>query len=85
MITVKDFHADWCAPCRMMTPVIAELEKEMKHVKFEKVYVDSNREEAIKYGVRGIPTIVIEKDGEEVKRFVGFTGKEVLRETIESL
>lgn len=85
MITVKDFHADWCAPCRMMTPVIKQLKDEMKHVKFEKIDVDTNQGEAIKYGVRGIPTIVIEKDGKEVKRFIGFTGKEVLKETIELL
>jgi thioredoxin 1 len=83
MIVVKDFYADWCAPCRMMKPVIEELEKEGINV--EKIDVDSNQSEAMKYGVRGIPTIVVEKDGQEVKRFVGYTSKEVLKETVESL
>jgi len=85
MIVVKDFYAEWCMPCRMMAPVIEELKKKMKKVKFEKVNIEASQDEASRYGVRGVPTIIIEKDGVEVKRLIGLRTKEALEEAIMSV
>lgn len=74
-----DFWAPWCGPCQMMKPVIEELEKELKDkVEFVEINVDEDQETASKYGVMGIPTFVIEKDGKEIARKTGFTSKEEL-------
>ncbi len=69
-----DFYADWCGPCRTQTPIIEKLEKKFgDRVEFRKVNVDENRQMATKYGVRSIPTLVIEVDSKIVKQFVGLT------------
>ncbi len=79
MLTLIDFWAPWCAPCKMMEPILEELEKELKDsVQIKKVNVDEEPNEASKFGVMGIPTYVVMKDGKEVGRKVGFTPKEEL-------
>lgn len=78
MMKFIDFWAPWCGPCKIMNPIVEELEKEFKDVEFEKVNVDEKSETASKYGVMSIPTFVIEKDGKEVGRKVGATGKDEL-------
>ena len=71
-----DFWAEWCMPCRMLTPVIEELATEYEgKVKVGKVDTDANRETSVKYGISAIPTIILFKDGEVVKKFVGVTPK----------
>lgn len=84
-ITVKDYYATWCGPCSMQKPIIEELEKEMKGVGFEKINIDEEQDKAGEAGVMSIPTIVIEKDGKEMQRFVGLTDKETLKKAIEKL
>lgn len=75
-----DFYADWCGPCRMMSPVIDEIAKEMgEKVKVGKINVDNNQELAMEYGVMSIPTIVILKNGKVEKTFVGVTDKEEIK------
>ena len=71
-----DFYATWCMPCKTMTPIIEELAKENKEVKFLKVDVDKNNELATKYNVMSIPTMLIIKNGKLTKTFVGVTDKE---------
>lgn len=72
MIEIKKFEADWCGPCRMLKPVFQQLESKYGNsVKFSYIDVDKNNEIAQKYSVRGIPLVVIEKDGREVDRFSG--------------
>ena len=71
-----DFYATWCMPCKTMTPIIEELAKENKEVKFLKVDVDKNNELATKYNVMSIPTMLIIKNGKVTKTFVGVTDKE---------
>ena len=74
-----DFYADWCGPCKMMEPIFAEIEKDYKgKVDFKKVDVETNSSEAGKYGVMGIPTFVLLKEGEEVDRKVGAMPKDIL-------
>ncbi|MBQ3792446.1 MAG: thioredoxin [Clostridia bacterium] len=73
-----DFWASWCMPCRMLSPVIEEIEKEHPEIKVGKVNVDEEPELAIRYGVSGIPTVLIFRDGKPVKKSVGFVPKENL-------
>ncbi len=71
-----DFWAEWCGPCKMLGPVVDELSAEFAgRVKVVKVNVDSNRALASKFGVRGIPTLVLFKGGQEVDRMVGVQPK----------
>ncbi|MFP4632544.1 MAG: thioredoxin [Halobacteriota archaeon] len=71
--TVKDFHAEWCGPCKQQDPIIDELAEEHPDVEFMKVDVDEEPDVAQEYGVRSVPTIVVERDGEVVEKFIGLT------------
>lgn len=78
-----DFYADWCGPCRMMSPVIDDIAKELEgNVKVGKVNVDNNKELAIKYDVMSIPTIMVFEKGNPVKTFVGVTDKQEILEVL---
>ena len=84
-IAVVDFWAEWCGPCRMITPVIEELATEYDgKALVAKVDVDENAELSQQYGVRSIPTILILKDGEVVDKHVGVITKQALAEKIEA-
>lgn len=83
-VTVIDFWAEWCGPCRMVAPVIEEIAKEYQDkVLVGKVDVDSNFQVSMKYGIRSIPTILIVKNGEVFDRHVGTISKAALTEKIE--
>ncbi|TMF32173.1 MAG: thioredoxin, partial [Chloroflexi bacterium] len=70
---VVDFYADWCHPCHMMGPVVEQLAGEFAgKVKIGKLDVDANEEIAIRYGVMGIPTLGLFRDGKMVDRLVGY-------------
>jgi thioredoxin 1 len=84
MVEVKKFFGHWCQPCKLLTPVINEIKKEIPNVKFTDIDVDESADLASKYGVRGVPTVVIEKNGVEVKRFVGMKQKSELMSEIKS-
>ncbi len=82
-VTVIDFWAEWCGPCKIMSPIFDQVAKEMKgHAKFGKVDVDQENEIAQEYEIMSIPTILIMKDGEQVDRSVGVIDKEDLIEKI---
>ncbi|MEM1097531.1 MAG: thioredoxin [Planctomycetota bacterium] len=71
-----DFWAEWCMPCRMLAPTIDEVAQQFEgKVKVGKVDTDANREVSTKYGIQAIPTVLVFKGGEVVKKFVGVTGK----------
>lgn len=70
---IMDFYADWCGPCQMMKPIIAEFEEAHPEIKVRVVNVDADGAMAAEYGVSGIPCIVFLKDGKEVNRAVGVT------------
>ena len=81
---VVDFWADWCAPCKMIAPIVEELAEEYDgQIKFGKVDVDSNPKVATNYGIRGIPTLLIFKAGEPVDQVVGAVPKSVLKKRLE--
>jgi thioredoxin 1 len=71
MIQVKKFYADWCGPCKMLTPVMEGVKKNHTDIQFEDIDVDSQFEIAAKYSIRSVPTVIVEKDGVEVQRFAG--------------
>ena len=73
-----DCFATWCGPCEMLSPVIDDLAKEMDNVTFYKLDVDSAEDIAQKYGIMSIPTILLFKDGNLIKKDVGFKPKEEL-------
>lgn len=72
-LMLVDFWATWCGPCRMLGPVIEQLAEdyEGKEVVIGKVDVDENMDLAKRYGIMGVPTVLLLKDGQEVERFVG--------------
>ena len=71
MIEVKKFYADWCGPCKMLTPIMENVKLKFNNIKFENVDVDKDFEIAQKYSIRSVPTVIVEKDGVEVQRFAG--------------
>src|ERR687897_665748 len=68
---VVDFHAAWCAPCRVMSPILDELAAARPDVRFVKLDVDANQETAVRYGVLSMPTLMVFRGGEPVLRLVG--------------
>jgi len=81
-----DFWAEWCQPCRMLTPTMEELADEYKgKVKIGKLDTDSNRDVSIKYGISAIPTIILFQGGEVKKKFVGLTPKDQFAAALDEL
>lgn len=76
-ITVVDFYADWCGPCKMMAPIMEAVAKELGETAVVgKVNIDDNQNLAVKYQIMTIPTIAIFKNGEIVESFIGVTDKD---------
>jgi len=82
-VTLKDFYADWCGPCKTQDPILDELAAEWETVEFEKVNVDEEQDVANEYQVRSLPTIVVENDDGIVDRFVGVTQAEDIEAAFE--
>ncbi len=79
-----DFFATWCGPCRAQGPIIEELVKEYEgKIKIGKLNIDEGLEIAQNYNVMSVPTLIFFKDGQEVKRLVGFQSKEELKKEID--
>lgn len=83
-VVVADFYADWCNPCKMLSPLLHQMSAENKdtHVKFVKINVDQEQELAGKYGVMSIPTVIFFKDGKKVMQRVGVAQKNDYEEGI---
>lgn len=81
-VTLADFFADWCGPCRMLAPVLEEISEEVEDVNFVKVNVDDNNELAKEYDIHSIPTLIIFKDGVVKETILGYQTKENLIEFI---
>lgn len=81
-LLVVDFWAEWCGPCKMLAPVVDETAAEMPDVTFAKLNIDDEVEVALKNKVVSIPTLFFFKDGELVKKSVGYVTKEELTEMI---
>ncbi len=77
-----DFSANWCGPCKMLAPALAELAKEMPNVDFFRVDIDSSRDYAAKFGVRNIPTLLLFKGNDLVAKQVGALTKSQLEKFV---
>ena len=80
-----DFWADWCAPCRMIAPIVEDLANEYDgKVVFAKVDVDASPETSMKFGIRSIPTLLVFKNGKPVDQVIGAVPKAVLKKRLEN-
>jgi thioredoxin 1 len=83
-VALVDFWAEWCPPCQMIAPVIEELAGEYQgKAKIGKLDVDANRDTSGKFGITAIPSLVVFKGGEAVKRFTGVTSKDDLKAALD--
>ncbi|HEX72262.1 MAG TPA: thioredoxin [Candidatus Hydrogenedentes bacterium] len=84
-VTLVDFWAEWCGPCRMIAPVVDEIAAEYAgKAKVGKVNVDEEPDLATQFNVQSIPTLLVIKNGAEVKRFIGYTKKNELAEALDA-
>lgn len=84
-VTIVDFFATWCGPCKMLSPVLEGLASEMEgKAKFIKVDIDQNSDLANEFQIVSVPTMIIFKNGQKVDQMVGFLPKERIQEMIES-
>lgn len=82
-LTLVDFYADWCGPCRMLTPVLEEVAKDVAgKAKIAKIDIDQAQKTASTYQVTSIPTLILFKEGKEVGRLVGLRDRETIKEFI---
>jgi len=85
-VVLVDFFADWCAPCKMMIPILNEVSEELTgNTRVGKVNTGQYQSVAVRYNVRSIPTMVLFKNGKEVKRFVGVKQKDFLLKELKSI
>ena len=77
-VFLVDFYADWCGPCKMLSPILEELE----NVTIYKINVDENSDLSVKYGIMSIPCLISFKDGLEYKRSIGLVDKETILELL---
>ena len=83
-LVLVDFYADWCMPCKMLSPILEELSEEIDDVKIVKVNTDKNQELASSFGIMSIPTLLFVKDGKVIDALVGMRPKEDLERVIKS-
>lgn len=83
-VTLVDFNAPWCAPCRAQNPIIKKLARRFNgQAVVTAVDIDQNRTTALKLGIHSIPTLVLFKNGKEIQRYIGLQPEAVLAEAIE--
>lgn len=82
-VIIMDFAAEWCGPCRIQDPILEDLKKKFENkVEFRKIDVDKNGELADKYNIHAVPTLIIEKDGKLLKKYVGITSFKELEKSL---
>ena len=77
-----DFWAEWCAPCRMLSPIVDQVAEELTDIKVAKVNIDDEQDLALQYNVMSIPTLLVFKGGQLVKRSVGVISKNDIKELV---
>lgn len=83
-MVLVDFFAEWCGPCKMISPILDELQAEFEDkINIIKVNVDNSMDIAEQYNISNIPALVLLKKGQEVQRLIGFSPKQVIKENIE--
>ena len=84
-VTIVDVYADWCGPCKMISPLLEQLSSELTNVKFVKLDADADGELVRSFGIQSIPTILFFKNGELKQKLIGFQPKDRLKSLAESL
>jgi thioredoxin 1 len=82
MLEVKKFSASWCGPCKTLAPTFNEVKNSFSGVLFNEYDIDDSSDVASQYGIRSVPTVLLVKDGKEVKRIVGANSKSVYENAI---
>ncbi|MBR4421092.1 MAG: thioredoxin [Erysipelotrichaceae bacterium] len=82
-LTLVDFFAEWCGPCKMLGPVLEKLDEEYPDVTFVKVNVDNNMELAERFGIMSIPAVFLFKNGEVLDKMIGFRDEYGVKQFIE--
>lgn len=81
-VTLVDFHATWCGPCKMLAPILSQLEAEMPDVNFVKVDIDTEIPLTMEYGISSVPTMMIFKNGQRVDQMVGLAPKQMIADKL---
>lgn len=81
-VHVIDFYADWCGPCKILSPIVDEVAEENEKIKVVKINIDQEENLAVEYQILSIPTLVVIKNGKEVKRSVGVVDKEEILDLV---
>lgn len=81
-IWIVDFYADWCGPCKMLSPIVEEVARDNSDIKVVKINIDENEELAVKYGVASIPTLIVIENGEVKNIRVGLMSKSEVEELV---
>jgi len=85
-IVLIDFYADWCGPCKMLSPVLEDLSGDYNDkITFVKVDVDTEMSLAERFGIMSIPTVKVFKDGEEIKSFMGYMPKPAIKTLLDQI
>jgi thioredoxin 1 len=82
-VSLKDFYADWCGPCKTQDPILEEVTADYPDVDFQKVNVDEQQDVANEYQVRSLPTVIVENDDGVVERFVGVTQRDEIEAALQ--
>lgn len=82
-LVLVDFYADWCGPCKMLSPVLEQINNEDKDIKVVKVNIDDSRALANYFQIQSIPTLILLKNGQFLNRITGFSPKKTIQELIE--
>lgn len=84
-VTVVDFHAEWCGPCRMLAPVLEQVAEEVQgKATVAKVDIDSEQKTATEFQITSVPTLILFKDGKEVNRLIGLRNADAVKEFVMS-
>lgn len=84
-VTLVDFHANWCAPCRMLAPLLEQVAKEIKgKATIAKIDIDSEQKTASHFQITSVPTLILFKNGKEVNRMIGLRNADAIKDFIES-
>jgi len=82
-IKLIEFSASWCFPCKLQKPIMETIGKKYKSIKIQMIDIDNDKELASKYGIKAVPTVIIERDGKELNRFVGVTTEKEIEKALE--
>ncbi len=77
-----DFYADWCGPCQMLSPIVEEVASQDDNIKVVKINIDEEQELAVRYEIASIPTLVVIRNGNEIKRSIGVIQKEEIENLV---